>query len=87
MIVEAIEQDAGQDLHGNGEQGDAAVVITDVSVPFTLVEVDYGSVFKLLWQSFLRPQRVEQAGEGLDQYKGTLSITMTKGIILSYVIR
>ena len=68
MIIEAIEQDAGQDLPGNGEQGDATVVITGESVPLTLVEVDYGRIFKLLWQSFLRPHRVEQAGEGLDQF-------------------
>ena len=43
--VEVIEQDAGQDFPGKGEQGDAAVVITGVSVPFMLLEVDYGSVF------------------------------------------
>ena len=65
---EAIEQTEGQDLPSNGEQEDTTVVITGESVLFTLVEVDYGSIFKLLWQSFLRAHRVEQAGEGLDQF-------------------
>ena len=66
VIVEAIGHDAGQHRPGNEKQGDATVVVTGVSVSFTLVEVDYGSVFKLLWQYFFRPHRVEQAGEGID---------------------
>ena len=39
------------------------VVITSISVPFALKEVDNGSIFKLLWQPFLRSHRVEQACE------------------------
>lgn len=53
VCIETIEQDAVQNLSSDGEQGDVAVVVTEVPVPFGLEEVDNGSVFKIQWQPVL----------------------------------
>lgn len=49
VCIEAIERDAGKDLANDGEHGYAMVVITDVSVSFTLSEVDDKGVLECLW--------------------------------------
>ena len=50
VCIEAIAHDAGKDLANDGEHGYAMVVITDVSVSFTLSEeVDEGGVLECLW--------------------------------------
>ena len=44
LCIETIEHDAGKDLASDGEQGYAMVLVTDVSVSLTLVEMDDGGV-------------------------------------------
>ena len=43
-----------------GGGGGASVVVTDLKIPFPLVKVDYGCVFKFLWDSLLPPHTVKQ---------------------------
>ena len=39
---------------------DAAMVVTDLSISFLLVYVDYGCILEFLWYSLLRPHAVKQ---------------------------
>lgn len=48
VCIETIEQDAGQNLPSDGNQGVAVVVITAIPVPFVLVEMDNESIPKSL---------------------------------------
>lgn len=48
VFVETLEQDAGQKLPSNRKQGDVAVVVSSVPVPFALLEIDNGAVLMFL---------------------------------------
>ena len=49
MHQEAVEQDTGQDLAGDGQEGDSAMVVARLAVVLPLLQVNNSGIAKLLW--------------------------------------
>ena len=60
MFKEAVKDDAGQDLSCYGQQGDAPVVVTRLTVAFPFVDVDYAGIFQLLRYLPCIPYRLKE---------------------------
>lgn len=48
MYSEMVQENSSQNLSCNGQQGNSTVVIIGLAVSFTFVQVDDGSIFKIL---------------------------------------
>nr|VZI26214.1 unnamed protein product [Spirometra erinaceieuropaei] len=46
-IIQTVEEDASEDLPGDVQQGDATVIVADIAVPFSIVEMHDGCVFEI----------------------------------------
>ncbi|VDK52152.1 unnamed protein product [Dibothriocephalus latus] len=63
VVIQTIEENASEDFAGNIQQRDTAMVVTDLTVPLSLVEVDNCGVLEILGKLSLSPHLLEQGGE------------------------
>ncbi|VDM05353.1 unnamed protein product [Schistocephalus solidus] len=62
-----IEENAGEDISGDIQQRDPLAVVTELAVPFLLVDVDNGCVFEILRDFSLLPHLLEERSESVHQ--------------------
>ena len=67
MRNEAVQQNSGQDLACDGEQGDTTVIVASLSISFPFVEVHDGRISEVLRDSLLLPYELEELMELLQQ--------------------
>ena len=60
---QAIEQNTGQDIPSNGEEGDPAMVVTGLAVSLAFVNMDDDGTSEFLGELFLFPHGLVEAGE------------------------
>lgn len=63
MTIKSIEEDPGQNLASNGEQGYTPVIVAYMSVALPFVQVNDGCIFELLGQFLPRPDQVKEVGQ------------------------
>ncbi|VDL88465.1 unnamed protein product [Schistocephalus solidus] len=72
VTVKTIEKDTGEDLPGDVEQRDASVVITELPVPFPLLEMDDAHVFEILRNFSMAPHLLDECCEFCRQPRPTV---------------
>jgi len=55
VLQEAIQENAGRDLTGDREERYPSVIVTWSLVALSLVDVDDGAIFELLWEGLTFP--------------------------------
>nr|VZI49829.1 unnamed protein product [Spirometra erinaceieuropaei] len=63
MVIEAVEEDSCEDLPSDVQQGDAALIVADLAIPFALVEMHDGCVFEILRDFTLTPHLLEERSQ------------------------
>jgi len=60
VLQEAIQENSGHDLAGDREDRDPSVIVTWSPVALSLVDVDDGGIFELLWEGLTFPGGLKQ---------------------------
>ncbi|BHF70439.1 hypothetical protein SprV_0301349000 [Sparganum proliferum] len=72
MIIQAIEEDVNEDLPDYVQLGDAAVIVAQLTVPFSLVEMHDGCVFEALRNISLTPHHLEEPRQMIHELGSTV---------------
>ncbi|BHF70550.1 hypothetical protein SprV_0301360200 [Sparganum proliferum] len=83
MIAEAVEKDASEDLPGDVQQGDAAVIVADLTVPFSLVEMLDGCVLEILRDFTLTPHLLEERSRVIHQLGTSMLVDLSRDRVRS----
>ncbi|BHF85701.1 hypothetical protein SprV_1002887300 [Sparganum proliferum] len=83
MVVETVEKDASEDLPGDVQQGDAAVIVADLAVPFSLVEMHDGCVFEILREFTLTPHLLEERSQVIHQLGTAVLVDLSRDCVRS----
>ncbi|BHF70615.1 hypothetical protein SprV_0301366800 [Sparganum proliferum] len=83
MVVEAVEKDASEDLPGDVQQGDAAVIVADLAVPFSLVEMHDGCVLEILRDFTLTLNLLEERSQVIHQLGTSMLVDLSRDCVRS----
>ncbi|BHF82813.1 hypothetical protein SprV_0802595200 [Sparganum proliferum] len=83
MVVETVEKDASEDLPGDVQQGDAAVIVADLAVPFSLIEMHDGCVFEILREFTLTPHLLEERSQVIHQLGTAVLVDLSRDCVRS----
>ncbi|BHF85066.1 hypothetical protein SprV_1002822400 [Sparganum proliferum] len=81
MVVQAIEEKESEDFPGDVQQGDATVVVADLAVPFSLVEMHDGCVFEILWDLTLTPHLLEERSQVIHQLGTAVLVDLSRDCV------
>ncbi|VDL96363.1 unnamed protein product [Schistocephalus solidus] len=76
VSVQAIEENAGEDLSGDDQLRDSSVVVAELAAPFLLVQVDNGCVFEIPRELPLVPNLLEMHCESVHQLGSTMLLNL-----------
>nr|VZI38528.1 unnamed protein product [Spirometra erinaceieuropaei] len=83
MVIETVEEDSCEDLPGDVQQGDATVIVADLVVPFSLVEMHDGCVFEILRDFALAPHLLEERSQVIHQLGTSVLVDLSRDCVRS----
>nr|VZI42706.1 unnamed protein product [Spirometra erinaceieuropaei] len=83
MVIEAVEEDASKDLSGDVQQEDATVIVADLAVPFSLVEMHDAHVFEILLDFALTPHLLEERSQVIHQLRTSVLVDLSRDCVRS----
>ncbi|VDN18142.1 unnamed protein product [Dibothriocephalus latus] len=78
VIIQTTEENASEDFGGNIQQRDSVMVVTDLTIPFSLVEVDNCGVLEILRNMSLSPHLLEHGGEVRYELVATIFVDLRR---------
>ncbi|BHF80477.1 hypothetical protein SprV_0702360500 [Sparganum proliferum] len=83
MVIQAIEENASEDLPGDVQQGDATVIVADLAVSFSLVEMHDDCVFEVLRDFTLMPHLLEERSQVIHELGTPVLVDLSRDCVRS----
>nr|VZI45781.1 unnamed protein product [Spirometra erinaceieuropaei] len=83
MVIEAVEKDAGEDLPGDVQQGDAAVIVADLAITFALVDRHDRGVLEILRDFALTPHLLEERSQVIHELGTSVLVDLSRDRVRS----
>nr|VZI44569.1 unnamed protein product [Spirometra erinaceieuropaei] len=83
MIIQTFEEDASEDLPGDVQQGDSTVIVTDLTVPFSLVDMYDGCAFEVLRDFTLTSHLLEERSRVIHELGTSVLVDLSRDCVRS----